>query len=136
MSRKDQYDTMVSIDGTNLGTFDTLTGGEVDSDDLKYKPGGMAPEISLGGVATVGQVVIGRLYDLTRDHGIIHWLLSRVGKGSVVVNKQPLDVDGNAFGRPLVYTGVLKRVTPPEVDSTAVDAATIEIEVTPAGAVT
>lgn len=139
MSRKDMYDVTVTVDGRQLGgnnTFDTMTGGEVDSDELKYKPGGMAPMVSLGGTTTVGQVVIGRLYDLKRDHPLIHWLISRVGKGNVVVKKQPLDVDGNAYGRPLVYTGKLKRVLPPEVDSTSTDAAIVELEVTPAGTVT
>jgi len=133
--RKDMYDTMVTIDGVALGTFDTLTGGEADTDELKYKPGGMAPQLSLGGIVTVGQVVVGRIYDLQRDHSRIHWLLGRVGKGNVTVKKQPLDVDGNAFGRPLVYTGKLKRVLPPEVDSTSTDAAIVELEVTPNGTI-
>lgn len=136
MSRKDMYDTRVTVDGRNLGTFDVLTGGETDSDELKYKPGGMAPAVSLGGSVTVGQVVISRLYRLQRDHLLVHWLLGRVGKGRTVINKQPLDVDKNAFGKPLVYRGVLKRVTPPEVDSTSTDAATIELEITPEGVVT
>jgi len=136
VSRKDMYDTRVSVDGKNLGTFDVLSGGETDTDELTYKPGGMAPAVSLGGQTTVGAVVVSRLYQLDRDHLVIHWLLSRVGLGDVVINKQPLDVDGNAFGKPLVYRGKLKRVTPPEVDSTSTDAATIEMEVTPAGAVT
>lgn len=135
MARKDQYDTRVSVDGRNLGTFDTMTGGEVDSDELKYKPGGMAPLVSLGGSITIGQVVVSRLYRLQRDHLLVHWLLSRIGKGKVVVNKQPLDPDGNAFGKPLVYRGILKRCLPPEVDSTSTDPALIEIEVTPEGAV-
>jgi hypothetical protein len=134
--RKDMYDTRVSVDGENLGTFDVLTGGETDTDELVYKPGGMAPAVSLGGSTSVGAVVVSRLYQLDRDHLKIHWLLSRVGIGDVVINKQPLDVDGNAFGKPLVYRGKLKRVTPPEVDSTSTDAATLELEVTPAGRVT
>lgn len=134
--RKDQYDTTVNIDGRNLGTFDVLTGGETDTDQLTYKPGGMAPTVSLGGTVTVGQVVVSRLYRLERDHAIIQWLLGRVGIGSMVVKKQPLDPDGNTFGKPLVYQGVLKRCTPPEVDSTSTDAAVIELELTPAGRVT
>lgn len=135
--RKDQHRVTVIVDGTNLGVFDVLTGGETDSDELKYRPGGMAPVISLGGVVTVGQVIVSRIYQLQRDHLQVHWLLGRVGKGNVVVNKAVLDPDGNAFGKPLVTKGVLKRVTPPEVDSNATgDAATIEIEITPEGVVT
>lgn len=138
-SRKDQYRITVTVDGRTLPAphaWDTLTGGEIDSEELKYKPGAMAPEISLGGTVTVGQVVVGRIYDLDRDHVNIHWLIGRVGKGHVVVKKQPLDIDGNAFGRALVYQGKLKRVLPPEVDSTSTDAAILEVEVTPQGTVT
>jgi hypothetical protein len=135
--RKDQHRVTVIVDGKNLGVFDVLTGGETDSDELKYKPGGMAPLISLGGVVTVGQLIVSRLYRLQRDHLQVHWLLGRVGKGNVVVNKAVLDPDGNAFGKPLVTKGVLKRVTPPEVDSNATgDAAVIELEITPEGVVT
>jgi hypothetical protein len=80
-------------------------------------------------------VTLSRLYVLNRDHDRIHWLISRAGKGTCVVSRQPLDVDGNAYGRPLVYTGTLKAVTPPEVDSESSDAAKIELEITPAGTV-
>jgi hypothetical protein len=41
-----------------------------------------------------------------------------------------MDIEGNVFGKPLVYNGRLKRVTPPEVDSEASGAALVEIEVT------
>jgi len=133
--RKDTWDVTVVVDGRKFWTWDVMTGGETDSDQLTYKPGGMANAVSLGGSVTVGQVVLSKLYDLQRDTAQIKWLLSRVGKGNVVINKQPLDVDGNAYGSALVYHGILKRVTPPEVDSTSTDAATYEIEVTPAGLV-
>lgn len=135
--RKDQHRVTVVVDGRKLGVFDVLTGGETDSDELKYRPGGMAPVISLGGVVTVGQLIVSRLYKLQRDHLQVHWLLGRVGKGNVTVSKAVLDPDGNAFGKPLVTKGVLKRVTPPEVDSNATgDAAVIELEITPEGVVT
>jgi hypothetical protein len=133
--RQDQYDLKVSVDGQDLGTWDKFTGGEVDSDETTYKPGGMAPRISLGGSVNVGAVTVSRLFDLTRDEPLVHWLISRAGKGQAVVSKQPLDVDGNVNGRPLVYSGKLKQVNPPEVDSESSDAALIELELTPAGTV-
>lgn len=135
MSRQDQYAVSMTVDGTPLGVYDKLTGGEIDSEETKYKPGGMGSAVSLGGSVEVGNLTISRLYVLNRDHDNIHWLLSRAGKGQVVVNRQPLDVDGNAYGRPLVYTGTLKTVTPPEVDSESSDAALLECEITPAGTV-
>jgi len=133
--RQDQYDVKVSVDGRDLGTFDKLTGGEIDSEETTFKPGAMGARISLGGSVNVGAVTVSVLYDLARIHTLVHWLISRVGKGSAVVSKQPLDVDGIAFGRPIVYSGKLKQVNPPEVDSESSDAALIELEITPAGTV-
>jgi len=135
MSRQDQYDVRVSVDGVDLGTFDTLTGGEIDSEETTYKPGAMGSRISLGGSVNIGNVTVERLYDLTRDHLTVHWLISRAGKGWAVVSKQPLDVDGNVFGRSLTYQGRLKQVTPPEHDSESSDAARIGLEITPVGTV-
>src|SRR5215831_8676509 len=135
-SRKDQYDITVSVDGRPLGTWDKLTGGDIDSDEMTYKPGGMGNRISLGGSTNVANVIVSVLYDLQRIHGIVHWLIPQVGKANVVIKKQPLDVNGNVSGmRPITYTGKLKRITPPEVDSEAVDAALLELEMTPVGTV-
>lgn len=135
MSRQDQYAITMSVDGVDTGVWDKLTGGEIDSEETKFKPGGMGASVSLGGSVEVGNLTISRLYGLTRDHDRVHALISRVGKAAVVINRQPLDADGNAYGRPLVYTGTLKTVTPPEVDSESSDAALLECEVTPAGTV-
>jgi hypothetical protein len=135
MAREDQYDIRVSVDGTNLGTWDVFTGGDLDTTELVYKPGAMAPQISLGGIVTVNQAIVNRLYQLSRDHLQVHWLLSRVGKGAMVISKQPLDPDGNAYGKPIVYKGVLKRCTPPAVDSNSTNPAVIELEMTPHGTV-
>jgi hypothetical protein len=135
MSRLDQADVKVTVDGVNLGTFDKLTGGEVDSEETTYKPGAMGARISLGGSVNVGAVTVSRLYDLDRDHSIIHWLISRAGKGEMVIVKPALDVDGNAYGKPLTYRGKLKQVNPPDVDSESSDAALLELEMTPSGTV-
>ena len=135
MSREDQYSVTVAIDGEDFGVWDKLEGFEVDSEELKYKPGGMAPHVSLGGSSTVENGTVSRLYDLARDHQVVHAMMSKVGKAIAVVTKQPLDIDGNAFGRPIVYSGKLKRVSPPNADSESNDAAMLEIEVSPAGAI-
>jgi hypothetical protein len=134
-SRVDQYDVTVTVDGQLLGTFGKMTGGEIDSDETTVKPGAMAPRVSLGGSVNVGNVTVSTLYDLQTIHGIIHWLASRCGKAAMVVKKQPLDADGNAFGKALTYTGMLKQVNPPEVDAESSDAAWLELEMTAAGTV-
>lgn len=136
MSRQDQYSVTVTIDGLGaLGVFDTFKGGEVDSDEQKYRPGGMADPVSLGGAVTMGNVTIERNYVLDRDHPIIHQLLALTGKATISVAKQPLDVNRVPYGRPLIYKGKIKTVTPPEHDSTSSDPAMLTIEFVPTGTV-
>lgn len=135
MSRQDQYRVTVTIDGEGTGVWDKVSGFGIDSNETKYKPGGLVPEIPLGGTVTVDNGTVSRLYDLQRDHQNVKRWISKTGKADVIVNKQPLDVDGNVFGEPLVYTGKLKMVTPPEVDSESSDAALLEIEISSAAIV-
>lgn len=134
MSRLDQYDISVTVDNWAIpDSFDKLTGGAVDSEETKYKPGGMQPQISLGGSVTTDNVVVSRLYRLDRDIDIVNTLKGRVGKGNVIVKKQSLTVDGDAAGTPEVYQGKLKRIGFPEPDSESSSAALFEIEVSSAG---
>lgn len=135
MSLQNQYRVHLTLDGEDYGVFDKKEGGEVDSEESKYRPGGMAPQISLGGQTEVGNLTLSRLYERDRDHARVHALMGRVGKGSVVVTVQPLDEDANPWEDPLVYNGTLKRVQPPDVDSMSSDPAMLEIEITPAGTV-
>lgn len=127
--RSDQWKWTVSVDDEELGTFDKAEGGEWDSEATAYRPGGMGPQVSLGGFTSTGNITFSRLYELERDHANIGWLRSRRGKGKVSASGQPLDTDGNPFGSPLPYTGVLKRVKAPDHDSESSSAALLELEV-------
>lgn len=112
----------------NLGTFDKMTGGELSASTTQYRPGGMGPPISLGGQRTTANVVVSRLYRLQRDHDIVQMLFNGVGKADMIVIKQPLDLQANAYGKPIVYHGTLERVKTPDPDSEAATAGIIELE--------
>ena len=133
MSRLNQYAVSVSIDGVALGVFDKLAGGGFDSEETKFKPGGMAPEISLGGSRTTGNITVSRLFRLDRDLPLVPMLKSKVGTGQVTVSKQSLDVNRNPYGNPDVYTGTLKAFNPPEPDSESNSAALFALEVSSNG---
>lgn len=139
MSREDQYNVTVSVTiaGTtrDLGTFDGFSGGEIDSEEAKFWPGALGDQIALGGRRSVSNFTVRRLYDLARDHGLMGWLIGGVGKAKVVAHKQPLDVDKNPYGKPLVYTGTLKQLSPPDHDSGSNDAAQYSLEVSSASVV-
>lgn len=135
MSRADQYLITVTVDGVDWGVWDMLSGGAVDSDELKYKPGGMAPEISLGGSVSVDNITLSRLYTLDEVQQRHKQLIRGVGKAQVKVGKQSLTLDRVPTGEPDVYTGILKTVTLPDADSTSNDAAQLQIEVSSAGTI-
>jgi len=134
-SRADTHAVSVEIDGKDTGIWDKFGGGGIDSEETKYNPGGMVEQVSLGGRKTVENVTVSRLYDLDRDHVQVKNWIDRVGKAQVKVIKQHMSKDGLVYGDPLTYTGTLKRVTPPELDSESSDAALIELEITTAGTV-
>lgn len=118
----------------DLGVWDKRSGGAVDSEELRYKPGGMAPSVSLGGSKNVENVVVSRLYRLVRDHQeLSSWLIAGVGRAQMQVSQLPLDIEGRAFGRPIIWKGTLKRCSVPEHDSESSDAAMIELEMTVEG---
>ena len=130
MSRQNQKLVYVSLELTpGVWTripdpFDKRTGGDVDSSETKYKPGGMLPERALGGTATVGNVTVDRLYDVARDHDLIRRCRGRVGKAGMRVTEVPIDADGVPLSvEPTVRTGVLKTVNEPDYDSNSESAA-------------
>lgn len=132
--RQDQWSNTVTINDRPMGVWDTLGGGESDSEETKYRPGGMQPAVSLGGSRTIGNLTLARL--LTReDWDFMHEAMNNTGVWRVTVSRQPLDADGNPFGRPLTYRGVLKTVTPGDTDSNSSDAQTWEIVVSTEGSV-
>jgi hypothetical protein len=120
----------VSIENIPFGVWDKLEGGAVDSEETKYYPGGMRPQVSLGGRKTTDNITVRRLYRLSRDHDEAKRFVNWVGSANVVVTKQPMDLDGNPYGLPIVYSGTLKRVEFPDHDSESSDAGLISLEVT------
>lgn len=132
MSTSRQYSVTVQVGGMLLGVFDSFAGGEMDSAEAKFRPGGMAPTKSLGGAKSVGNVIVGKLYDLVIDHARVKALMNMCGTAPMVVTKTPLTLDGVAVPDPLVYRGTLKRVTPPEHDSESDDPAMLELEMSSA----
>ena len=132
-TRQDTFEVNLRVAGADFGVWDAREGGELDSEENKYPPGGMQPKISLGGARTTGNLTMSRLYRLQRDHDKIQFLFNNVGRGEAIASQQPLDLNGHSYGRPIVWRGVLKRVTPPPHDSKSNDEARIEIEISPEG---
>lgn len=136
MSREDQFSVTASVayggNTRDLGVFDAFDGGDIDSSERKFNPGGMGQTISLGGKRTVSNVTIKRLYNLSRDHPIMGWLAGGVGRAQVTVVKASMTIDSVLVPNPLVYQGVLKTLTPPSHDSDSDNAALFSMEISSA----
>lgn len=140
--REDLYRITVSVVGTDnpqstfQAQFDKMDGGDVTSKETKYRPGnGTVNELSLGGANSVSNITVTALMT-EAIYGWVAWLSQQSGKAAMYVTKQPLDQNGAAYGKPLVYTGVLTGVTPPKTDASSDAAATITLQqssVTPIG---
>lgn len=130
-----QIEDVAAGDGSmiDLGIWDKKSGGDLDSTDTVYRPGAMGPQVSLGGPKTTSAITVSRLYRLERDHQHMARLWRAVGRGQMIVSQQPLDIEGNVFGKPIVYSGKLKTVKAPPVDSEASGAAMLELEMTVEG---
>ena|SRR5664279_3013518 len=129
LARADQYQVTIFVDGQRVGVFDDFSGGSVKATEKKYRPGGMGDNVSLGGLSTVDNIKVNRAFDRARDADLVRLLIDRVGKGRVTGVKQPLDADKNAFGRALVYSGLLLTFEPSDVkaESSDLDMYTIEV---------
>jgi hypothetical protein len=139
VSRQDQYLITLFVQYTvgntlqkKQWTMDGFEGGEIDSEDTKFYPGGLGEQISLGGRKQVGNVTCSKLYDAVTDHPNMGWLAGGVGKADCTVVKTLLNPDGVAYASSLTYNGKLKRVEPPSHDSESTDAAMWEVEVSSA----
>jgi hypothetical protein len=130
-TRQDTFIVHMKCAGVRTGVWDKKTGGDADSDELKYFPGGMVPAISLGGKKQPANIVLQRNYDKVQDHDNIGWLLDHVGRGLCHIHQRPLGLDGNPYGKnSVIWVGTLKRVTVPDVDSEGNAAAMLEVEIT------
>lgn len=129
-TREDTWTVTLLLDGKDEGIWDKKEGGEADSEELKYPPGGMADEISMGGHKTYGNVTISRYCDWARDWPKVPFWMNAAGSIRGTIGQQPMDVNGNPQGKPLTYSGTMKTCTPPEPDSTGTDEGRIEMEFT------
>lgn len=123
-----------AINGVDIGQFDTRTGGGTSAENAKHSPGSSpSNRVALGGPRDTEDVTVGRGFVATRDHDLIRQYLPLCGLAEMSVSQRPLDKDGRPFGTPIIWTGVLQRIGPPDYDSNSGDVATFEVVMTADG---
>jgi hypothetical protein len=125
MSTQDQYHVTVTVDGNPIGTFDSRSGGETTAEVGKRNTGEGLKVYRAK--PTTGDVTVVRGYERERDHELARRLRGRVGKATMVISEQPLDDDGNAWGAPTTWTGVLSGVNGGDSDADSADPRDLEL---------
>lgn len=125
------YLLTVVVDGTSLGTWDTYSGGEPMAKEVTHRPGGMGPEQAYASLPTYNTLSISRVLVPSRDWELIRSLTAKAGRVNASMTEQPLDADGNAWGKPTVYTGSFLGIKPGKADSTSDSLRMVEIDIRP-----
>lgn len=128
--RSDQAAIHVSVAGVPLDNvvWDTFEGGDNAAEDVSYLPGGMAPQINLGGLPKRSDIKVTRIWSdaLVRAY---KQLDQAVGRSTATVTYTVLDAAGASTGEQVTYTGVLKMVTRPNYESNTSKEAMLELTI-------
>jgi hypothetical protein len=119
----------LTVDGVDLGVWDTWSGAEKDTDSTKYRSGGNPDQESLGGGNTFSDLTITRNYRLSRDRSIEAFLYKSAGTGAAKASKTMLDRKYVAYGNPITVNGVLKTYAGPNADSNANNPAMLSVTI-------
>ncbi len=121
--REDQAEILASLDDSPAllpaTAWVSLEGGEIEAENVKTRPGGMAPQIDLGGPSTRADVTVKRLMDDTIAPNL-PVIENLTGKGTGWVSYQLKDKNGvKVAGTQIRMTGVLKKVEHGNYDANA-----------------
>jgi hypothetical protein len=126
--RADQFRIKCAVNGVNppaIASWTSMSGGDLTSEDTKVRPGGMLPQVSLGGPTTRSDAVVERLYGTTIAPYIVQWEQA-IDQG-MWISYTPLDGAGNPAGPTTTLHGILKAVKPPEMNSNQTGAAMLSL---------
>lgn len=113
------YLVTVVVNGTALGVFDSWSGGDAVAKSNKHRAGGMGPEKAYASLPSYTDMTVSRVLEPARDWELVRSLKNLAGDVNASVTIQPLDADGNTWGKPKVYSGMFLGVKDGKVDSTS-----------------
>lgn len=121
----------LAVDGIALDSvsWDVMDGGDIAPTMEKYNPGGMAPEVALGGLRKRTDITLHRVWS---DFLIASYIAldNASGIAGARVAYTPMRADRRTpAGSPVVYTGVLGQVMRPNYDSKSAAPAMLQVTV-------
>jgi hypothetical protein len=116
--RQDQAEIHAGVNDVPLPAFvwQSLSGGDVQSNTLNVRPGGFLSTYSLGGPVKRNDATVKRLYG-SSIHENITALENACGTSRMWISYTPLDADGNPNGTTVTLVGTLKQVQRPTFDA-------------------
>ena len=127
-----QWLITLSVPGSTHNTsvvFDKFTGGDVTASPIKYRPGGMGPEITYLSMPTITDITLTKVYETQGDHDRVSELHRFVGNTVATVTLQPLDDTGANWGNPRSYNGRIIAVKDGNADSMSNSARMYEVDI-------
>lgn len=116
----------LKLNNQDFGYWAVKEGGGKETEDASYDD--WDGPVQLGGKATRNEITLRKLYR-KEVHGVFRTLDALAGFGDAVVTQSPTDDDGTSWGEPIIYTGKLGNVAPPDVDKSSSDGGELEITV-------
>lgn len=113
------YLVTVVMNGTNVGVFDTWSGGDAVAKSNKHRPGGMGDEVAYASLPSFTDMTVGRVLEADRDWDLVGLITQYGGRVPGSITIQPLDADGNAYNSSRTATGVFLGVKGLKADSTS-----------------
>lgn len=119
----------LTVNVANLGVWDTFSGGDVVSKEVKHRPGGMGPEVTYTSLPSPTTVTVSRVLEYERDWETFRAYNAVAGKVGASVTQQPLDSAGNPYGNPIVWSGRFLGFKAGKVDSNSDNVRMIECDI-------
>lgn len=136
--RTDQSAVYVSVAGVALdnASWSVIEGGDNVATSVQIRPGGMSPQVELGGMSQRSTLTVKRPWSDSM-FAVYKQLDNGAGKLSVTLVYQLLDANGNAVPNATIsYTGILLSAARPNYDSESNTKADLVITVGPHGPIT
>ena len=118
----------LAINGQDYGFWKAKEGGGLETEDSTYDD--WDGQVQLGGKRTRNEITLRKLYR-EQVHAIYRTLDALAGRGDIVLTSSPTDDDGVSWGDPIINTGKLGNVAPPDVDKASSDGGELEVTIRP-----
>jgi hypothetical protein len=115
MSLEEQGLVTITVNGRDLGVFETISAYTTDSTTVTTRLGPLEDVVTLATKGTLGEFTVGRTRILERDTPLMKWTHAQVSQ-PCTVSIHPVDRNRQPYGDPDVIRTTLKSVTSPPVD--------------------